>query len=58
MERQAIRRMEGDSLTDLQIERLGLAFKAMEDTMADLKAHFHFRDEDLNLNLGPLGKLL
>jgi hypothetical protein len=58
MERQAIRRMEGGSLTEAQIERLGLAFKRMEETMQELKNHFRFQDGDLNLNLGPLGKLL
>ena len=58
MERQAIRRMEGGSLTDAQIERMGVAFQKMEAAMDELKKHFGFSDEDLNLDLGPLGKLL
>jgi len=58
MERQAIRRMEGDSLTDAQIERLGIAFRKMEVTVEELKNRFGFCDGDLNIDLGPLGKLL
>jgi hypothetical protein len=58
MERQAIRRMDGGSLTDDQIERLGTTFMRLEERMVELKQHFGLRDEDLNLDLGPLGKLL
>jgi hypothetical protein len=58
MERQAIRRMDGGSLTDDQIERLGTTFMRLEERMTELKQHFGLRDEDLNLDLGPLGKLL
>jgi hypothetical protein len=58
MERQAIRRMEGDSLTDAEIERLGMAFQKMEVTVEELKSRFGFCDGDLNIDLGPLGKLL
>ena len=58
MERQALRRMENDTLTDEQIERLGETFMKLEQRMGELKEHFGLRDEDLNLNLGPLGDLL
>jgi Gas vesicle protein K len=58
MERQAIRRMDGGSLDDEQIERLGLTFLRLEERMTELKEHFGLRDEDLNLDLGPLGRLL
>jgi uncharacterized protein YjiS (DUF1127 family) len=58
MERQALRRMENDALTDEQIERLGETFMKLEQRMDELKEHFGLRDEDLNLNLGPLGDLL
>ena len=58
MERQAIRRMEGGSLTDAQIERIGTAFQKMESTVDELKNRFGFSDDDLNIDLGPLGKLL
>jgi hypothetical protein len=58
MERQALRRMEQDTLTDEQIERLGQTFMKLEERMDELKAHFGLEDGDLNLNLGPLGDLL
>jgi uncharacterized protein YjiS (DUF1127 family) len=58
MERQALRRMDDGSLTDAEIERLGLTFMKLAERMDELKEHFELRDEDLNLNLGPLGDLL
>lgn len=57
LERQAIRRMEGGSLSDEETERLGLAFMRMEAKLEELKTAFGLDDEDLNINLGPLGKL-
>ncbi|MBK8046202.1 MAG: gas vesicle protein K [Anaerolineales bacterium] len=57
MEKQAIRRIEGGSLTDEEIERLGLAFMRMEEKLEELKLAFGLENEDLNLNLGPLGDL-
>src|SRR5690242_12537965 len=58
MERQAVRRMEGGSLTDEEIENLGLTFMRLAERMDELKETFGLRDEDLNLDLGPLGRLL
>ncbi|MFL5917802.1 MAG: gas vesicle protein K [Gaiellaceae bacterium] len=58
MERQALRRMESGTLTDEEIDRLGETFMKLEQRMDELKDHFELRDEDLNLNLGPLGDLL
>jgi hypothetical protein len=58
MERQALRRVEGGSLTDEEIERLGRTFLALSQRMDELKREFGLRDEDLNLNLGPLGDLM
>ena len=58
MERQAIRRMEGGSLTDEEIERLGQTFMMLKQRMEELKKTFGLEDADLNLDLGPLGKLL
>lgn len=57
-ERQAVRRMEAGSLTDAEIERVGGALLRLEDKMKELKTHFGLSDEDLNLDLGPLGRLL
>jgi hypothetical protein len=58
MERQAIRRVEAGGLSDEQVERLGQALMALEQRMDELKQDFGLTDEDLNLNLGPLGNLL
>jgi hypothetical protein len=58
MERQAVRRVEAGGLSDEQIERLGQALMALEERMQELKDEFGLSDEDLNLNLGPLGNLL
>lgn len=58
MERQALRRIEGGSLTDEEIERLGETFMKLEARMDELKREFGLEDEDLNLSLGPLGDLL
>jgi len=58
MERQALRRMELGTLDDEQIEQLGRTFMKLEERMQELKEHFGLRDEDLNLDLGPLGNLL
>jgi hypothetical protein len=58
MERQAIRRVEAGGLSEEQVERLGQALMALERQMAELKEEFGLEDEDLNLDLGPLGNLL
>lgn len=58
MERQAMRRVESDSLTDEQIEELGLTLMRLEEKMEELKVVFGLEKEDLNIELGPLGKLL
>lgn len=58
MERQALHRMEGGSLTDEQVERLGETFMKLERRMAELTEHFGIDQRDLNLDLGPLGSLL
>ena len=58
MERQALRRIEGGTLSDEEVERLGRTFMALSDRMEELKRVFGLEDEDLNLDLGPLGRLL
>ena len=57
MERQALRRMEAGSLDEEEVERLGTAFMKLNERMAELKDEFGLTDEDLALNLGPLGNL-
>lgn len=58
MERQALRRVEAGSLSNEEIERLGQTFMKLEERMEELKCIFGLEDEELNLNLGPLGDLL
>lgn len=57
LERQALRRIDAGGLTDEEIERLGQTFLRLAEEVEKLKRYFGFRDEDLNLDLGPLGKL-
>jgi Gas vesicle protein K len=58
MERQALRRVEAGGLDDETVERLGRTLMALESRMDELKQVFGLDDEDLNLDLGPLGRLL
>lgn len=58
LERQAVRRMDGGSLTDEEVERVGLALMKLEEKVHELTEHFGLRPSDLNINLGPLGDLL
>lgn len=58
MERQGMKRIDGGSLTDDEIERLGETFMKLEDKMEELKKVFGLADKDLNLDLGPIGKLM
>ena len=58
MERQALRRIDAGGLTDEQIERLGTTFMELDKRMEQLRTEFELEPEDLNLDLGPLGRLL
>src|SRR5215813_567657 len=58
LEKQAIRRMEGGDLSPEQIEELGLALMSLEAKMQELKGQFGLADDDLNLDLGPIGRLI
>ena len=58
LERQAIRRMEGGTLTDEQVEDVGRALMKLEETVRDIAAKFGIPPDELNLDLGPLGKLM
>jgi hypothetical protein len=57
LERQAIRRMEGGTLTDQKIEEMGLALMKLEQKIRELAQHFGLKPEDLNMDLGPLGNM-
>lgn len=58
LEHQAVRRMEGGDLTDEQVEQLGLALMRLQERLEEIKISFGLADEDLNIDLGPLGRLL
>jgi hypothetical protein len=58
LERQAIRRMEQQTLTDEETEAIGLALMRLEETIREIGAQFDLAPEDLNIDLGPIGKLV
>lgn len=58
MEREALRRIRKGSLADIEVQKLGMTFKALDKKMLELKTVFGLEDEELNLDLGPLGNLL
>jgi Gas vesicle protein K len=58
MERQAIRRMENETLTPEEVEAVGLALMRLEETVHDMAKQFGLDPDQLNLDLGPLGRLI
>jgi hypothetical protein len=58
MERQALRRIDGGTLSEDQIETLGRTFMELDQRLDELRDRFGLDEDDLNLNLGPLGNLL
>jgi hypothetical protein len=58
LERQAIRRMDGGTLTDDEIEGVGVALMRLEAKVREMAVAFGLDPDDLNLGLGPIGKLL
>lgn len=58
LEHQAVRRMEGGTLSDEEIERLGLALMRLQERLEEIKNQFGLEGEDLNIDLGPLGRLI
>jgi hypothetical protein len=57
LEHQAVRRMEGGHLSDAEIERLGVTLLRLNDRMQEMKGIFGLTDDDLQIDLGPLGRL-
>ena len=58
LERQAIRRLEGGTLSDAEVESVGVALMRLEETVRDMAGRFGLSPKDLNLDLGPLGRLM
>jgi hypothetical protein len=58
LEHQAVRRMEGGTLSDEEIENVGLALMRLQERLDEIKTVFGLEGEDLNIDLGPLGRLL
>jgi hypothetical protein len=58
LERQAIRRMEAGTLSEQQTEDVGVALMKLEEAVRDIAAQFGIAPDDLNLDVGPLGKLM
>jgi actin-like ATPase involved in cell morphogenesis len=58
LEKQAMRRIEAGSLSDDQIERVGETLMKLEKKMQELQQVFGLTNEELNINLGPLGDLM
>jgi len=58
LEKQAMKRVEGGSLSEEEIERIGETLMKLENKMRELKEIFGLKDEELNINLGPLGDLM
>ena len=58
VEHQAVRRMDDPDLSEEQVERMGLALLRLEEKMAEMRELFGLAVDDLNIDLGPLGKLL
>jgi len=58
LERQAIRRMEAGTLSEEETENVGLALMRLQETVLDLAKQFDISPDELNLDLGPVGKLI
>jgi len=58
VEHQAVRRMEDPDLSEEQIERMGTALWRLEEKMGEIREAFGLAGEDLNIDLGPLGRVL
>ena len=57
MERQSLRRMDSGTLSEEEVDRLGLALFAQAEQLEALRSQYGITKEDLNLDLGPIGNL-
>ena len=58
MEHEALRRIDGGTLTEREIEEMGETFLKLDNKMTEMREIFGLKEEDLNLDLGPLGNLM
>lgn len=58
LEHQAVRRLDSGTLSEEEEERLGIAFMRLQDRMTEIRDALGVEEEDLNVDLGPLGRLL
>jgi len=58
MEKEAFRRVKRGTLSSVEIQKLGLSLKAVQKKIKEVQTIFGIEDEDLNLDLGPLGSLM
>ena len=58
MEKEAYRRVKRGSLSPTEIQKLGLSLKAIKKKIKEIQAIFGIKDEELNIDLGPLGNLM
>lgn len=57
LEHQAVRRMDSGTLSSDEVERLGLALLRLSERMDEMKTAFGLHDKELDIDLGPLGRL-
>ncbi len=58
MEKEAFRRVQRGNLSQIEIQKLGMSLKAIEKKIKEIQTIFGIEDEELNLDLGPLGNLM
>lgn len=58
MEHEALRRIDGGTLTEQEIEEMGETFLKLDNKMIEMREIFGLKEDDLNLDLGPLGNLM
>ncbi|HEV2129679.1 MAG TPA: gas vesicle protein K [Longimicrobiaceae bacterium] len=58
VEHQAIQRMEDPDLSEEQVERMGTALWRLEEKVKEIREVFGLAADELNIDLGPLGRVL
>lgn len=58
LEKEAFRRIKRGSLSEAEIQKLGLSLKAVKRKVQQMQALFGLKEDDLNIDLGPIGKAL